>query len=68
MGTVKGNWTLSVPVSGTALNNATETVFLQDASTTYDEMTLKKREPNCGSLRLYAKFPEEVFVLMKKLY
>lgn len=40
VGTVKGNWTLAVPVSGTALKNATETVFLQDASTTYDGMTL----------------------------
>lgn len=40
IGTVKGDWTLSVPVSGTAINSGAETIFPQNASTSYDGMTL----------------------------
>ena len=40
VGTIKGNWTLSVPVSSIVINNNTETVFPQNTSTTYDGITL----------------------------
>ncbi|AGL02499.1 DUF4179 domain-containing protein [Desulfoscipio gibsoniae] len=40
IGMVKGDWTLSVPVSGTAINSGAETMFPQNASTSYDGMTL----------------------------
>jgi hypothetical protein len=40
IGTVKGDWTLSVPISGTEINSGAETIFPQNASTSYDGMTL----------------------------
>ena len=40
IGTVKGDWTLSVPVSGTAINSGAEIIFPQNASISYDGITL----------------------------
>ena len=53
VGAVKGNWSLSIPVSGVAINNATKTVFPQNASTTYDCMTLTVNEVSKGPVYTY---------------
>ncbi len=40
VGKIKGNWTLSVPVSSKAINKATKTVYPKNASTTYNGITI----------------------------
>ena len=48
VGTVEGNWTLSVPVSGTEINEAIETVFPENSSATYDGITLTANKVSKG--------------------
>ncbi|HBC94852.1 MAG TPA: DUF4179 domain-containing protein [Pelotomaculum sp.] len=48
VGTVEGNWTLSVPVSSAEINKAIETVFPENASTTYDGITLTANKVSKG--------------------
>ncbi len=40
VGTIIGNWTLSVPVSSEAIDNAVKTLYPKDASSTYDGITI----------------------------
>jgi|GEM_PF-5937158 len=48
VGTIKGNWTLSVPVSNEKIDKATHYEFPQDASSTYDGITLTVNKINKG--------------------
>lgn len=48
VGTIKGNWTLSVPVSSKTIDEFTETAFPQNASNTYDGITLTVNKVSKG--------------------
>ncbi|AEG60148.1 DUF4179 domain-containing protein [Desulforamulus ruminis] len=48
VGTIKGNWTLSVPVSSESIDAATETLFPQNVSSTYDGVTLTVNKVSKG--------------------
>ncbi len=48
VGPVKGNWTLSVPISSTEVNKTIDTAFPQNASTTYDGITLTANKVSKG--------------------
>lgn len=48
IGTVKGHWTLSIPVSDIAIQKATNTVSAKQTSSTYDGMTLTVKKVTKG--------------------
>jgi len=48
VGTIKGNWTLSVPVSSVSIEQATHHGFPKDASNTYDGITLTVNKVSKG--------------------
>jgi len=48
VGTIKGNWTLSVPVSCEAIDKDTYYEFPKDASNTYDGITLTVNKVSKG--------------------
>ncbi|AGL02493.1 DUF4179 domain-containing protein [Desulfoscipio gibsoniae] len=48
VGTIKGNWTLSVSVSSEAIDNAIETFHPKDASKTHDGITITVNKVNKG--------------------
>ncbi|WP_347488910.1 DUF4179 domain-containing protein [Desulfoscipio sp. XC116] len=48
VGTIKGDWTLSVPVSSEAIDNAVETFYPKDASKTHDGITITVNKVNKG--------------------
>lgn len=48
VGTIKGNWTLNVPVSSKVIDESTETVFPQNASNTHDGITLTVNKVSKG--------------------
>ncbi|MDF9409937.1 MAG: hypothetical protein A4E52_01318 [Pelotomaculum sp. PtaB.Bin013] len=48
VGTVKGNWTLSIPVSSEAIDKDTRYEFPKDASSTYDGITITVNKVSKG--------------------
>lgn len=48
VGMIKGDWTLSVPISSTEVNKTIDTAFPQNASTTYDGITLTANKVSKG--------------------